>query len=86
MYAMFDLNFPGMKLVKSELKLHGVVENHTYIENRLLLEKSFCRIPVSIYFLVVVAEQWSMLSDNIFATFYIEQSDSVSCCGGQLCY
>ena len=36
---MFDLNFPGMKLLKSELRLHGVVENHTYIENPLLLEK-----------------------------------------------
>ena len=39
MYVMFDLNFPGMKLVKSELRLHGVVENLTFIENRLLLEK-----------------------------------------------
>ena len=35
---MFDLNFPGMKLLKSELRLHGVVENHTYIENPSLLE------------------------------------------------
>ena len=26
-----------------------------------------------------------MLSDNIFATFYIEQSDLGSCCGGQFC-
>ena len=39
MYVMFDLNFPGMKLVKSELMLHGVVECHTYIENSSLLEK-----------------------------------------------
>ena len=39
MYVMFDLNFPGMKLLKSELRLHGVVENHTYIENPLLQEK-----------------------------------------------
>ena len=53
---MFDINFPGMKLVKSELRLRGVVENHTYIENRLLLEKELCRIPVSVYVLVVVAE------------------------------
>ena len=79
---MFDLNFPGMKLVKSELKLHGVVENHTYIGDRLLSEKKLCRIPVSIYFLVVFAQQWSrMLSENIFTRFYIEQSDLVSCCG-----
>ena len=54
MYVMFELNFPGMKLVKSELRLHGVVENHTYIENRLLLEKELYRIPLSIYSLVVV--------------------------------
>ena len=40
---MFDLNFAGMKLVESELRLHGVVENHTYIENPSLLEKD-CRI------------------------------------------
>ena len=39
MYVMFDLNFPGMKLVKSELRLYGVVENHTYVENPWLLEK-----------------------------------------------
>ena len=39
MYVMFDLNFPGMKLVKSELRLHGVVENHSYIENPSRLEK-----------------------------------------------
>ena len=39
MYVMFDLNFPSMKLVKSELRSHGVVENHTYIENPSLLEK-----------------------------------------------
>ena len=38
MYVMFDLNFAGMKLLKSELRLHGVVENHTYIENPLLQE------------------------------------------------
>ena len=76
-----------MELVKSGLRLHGVVENHTYIENWLLLEKRLCRIPVSIYFSVVVAEQWSiMLSDNIFATFYIEQSDLVSYCGRWFCY
>ena len=43
MYVMLDLNFPGMKLVKSELRLHGVVENHTYIEDRLLLEKKLCK-------------------------------------------
>ena len=42
-YVMLDLNFPGMKLVKSELRLHDVVENHTYIENRLLLEKKLCK-------------------------------------------
>ena len=29
-----------MKLVKIGLRLRGVVENHTYIENRLLLEKT----------------------------------------------
>ena len=82
MYVMFDLNFLGMKLVNSKLRLHGVAENHTYSENRLLLEKKCYRIRISIYFLVVVAEQWCiMLSDNIFATFYIEQSDLVSCCG-----
>ena len=76
-----------MKLVKSGLRLLGVVENHTYIENWLLLEKKLYRIPVSIYFLVVVAEQWSiMLSDYIFATFYIEQSDLVSCCRGRFSY
>ena len=28
-----------MKLVKSELRLYGVVENHTYIENPSRLEK-----------------------------------------------
>ena len=39
MYVKFDLNFPGMKLVKIGLRLLGVVENHTYIENQLLLEK-----------------------------------------------
>ena len=33
MYVMFDLNFGGMELVKSGLRLHGAVENHTYIEN-----------------------------------------------------
>ena len=27
-----------------------------------------------------------MLSDDILATFYIEQSDLVSCCGGRFCY
>ena len=48
MYLIFDLNFPGMKLVKSELRLHGVVENHTFIENRSLLEKKDCIIPVLI--------------------------------------
>ena len=31
-----------------ELRLHGVVENQTSIENRLLLEKKICRIPVLI--------------------------------------
>ena len=39
MYVMFDLNFPVMKLVKSELRPHGVIQNHTYVENRSLLEK-----------------------------------------------
>ena len=39
MYVIVGLNFPGMKLVKSKLRLHGVVENHISIENRLLLEK-----------------------------------------------
>ena len=39
MYVMFHLNFPGMKLVKSELRLNEVEENHTYIENPLRLEK-----------------------------------------------
>ena len=48
MYVMFDLNFPGMKLVRSELRLHGVVENHTYIENPLLLENKNCRTLVLI--------------------------------------
>ena len=47
MYVMFGLNFPGIKLVKSELGLHGVVEDHTSIENRLLLKK-LCRIPALI--------------------------------------
>ena len=28
-----------MKLVKNDFRLHGVVENHTYIENLSLLEK-----------------------------------------------
>ena len=43
MYVMFDLNFCGMKLVKkSALRLHRVVENHTYIENQFLLEKKNC--------------------------------------------
>ena len=80
MYVMFDSNFPVMRLVKSELRLHEVVENHTYIENQLLSKKKLCRIPVSIYFLVVIVEQWSILSsDNIFAAFFIEQSDLVSC-------
>ena len=55
-----------MKLVKNDCTLHGVVENHTYIENRSLVEKDLCRIPVLICFLVVVAELWSMmLSDDI---------------------
>ena len=39
MYVMFNLNVPGMKLVKSELRQHGVVQNQTYIENPSLLEK-----------------------------------------------
>ena len=33
MYVIFDLNFPGMKFVNSEVRLHRVVENHAYIEN-----------------------------------------------------
>ena len=48
MYAMFDLNFLGMKLVRSELRLHGVVESHTYIENSLPLENKNCRTLVLI--------------------------------------
>ena len=44
-----------MKLVKNDFKLHVVVENHACIENRSLLEKNLCRIPVLIQFLVVVA-------------------------------
>ena len=43
MYVKFDLNFSGIKLVKIELRLQRLVENHTYIENRLLLEKKLCR-------------------------------------------
>ena len=46
MHVIFDLNFPVMKLVNSEVLLYGVVENHTYIENRLLPEKKLSRIPV----------------------------------------
>ena len=42
MYVKLDLNFPGTKLVKIELRLYRVVENHTYMENRLLLEKKDC--------------------------------------------
>ena len=36
------------ELTICELRLHGVVENQTSIENRLLLEIFFCRIPVLI--------------------------------------
>ena len=35
---MFDLNFSGMKLGKSELRLHVVVENHTYIYSLFLIK------------------------------------------------
>ena len=41
MCVMFELNFPCLKLVKSELRLQRVVENHTYIKNQLLLGKNF---------------------------------------------
>ena len=54
-----------------------MVENHTYIKNLL-------RIPVLIKFLVVVAEQLVFCVSDDILTFYIEQSDLVSCCG--FCY
>ena len=67
----------GKKWVKAT---ESCRKSYLYWES-IAVRKKLCRIRLSIYFLVVVAEQWSIISDNIFATFYIEQSDLVSCCG-----
>ena len=50
MYVIFDINVPGMELVKNELRLHGVVENHTHIENPSLLEKKLQNSCINLIF------------------------------------